>query len=57
MYPTKLTVESLHVETFQPSDEGFEIDLLSDTYVTTGGPYLCAADCGSDRCSRSVDTC
>jgi hypothetical protein len=51
MKPLKLDPESLTVETFEASDyphvAALDTGTCPDTFQTTGGPWLCAADCAS----------
>lgn len=47
MFQSKLTLESLTVESFETSDDEIVTPASPDTFATTGGPYLCAVDCGS----------
>jgi len=46
-----LDLDALTVEAFDTSEHPFVMALdtgtCPDTFQTTGGPWLCAADCGS----------
>lgn len=51
MKKLKLDPETLTVETFDASDYPHVVALdtgtCPNTFQTTGGPWLCAADCGT----------
>jgi len=55
MRKLKLELDSLVVETFETGDDSTLRGTVEayDSWETTGGPYFCPADCGSEGCSRS----